>query len=268
MCELFAMSSRLPAAVSFSMHEFARRGGLEAPNRDGWGLGYYRDRAAQALREPGPASESPLAGFLERQEWSGQLLISHLRRARIGPRALCNTQPFERELGGRAHLFAHNGELPSFRELPLSGRFLPMGQTDSEHAFCYLLDQLRPLYDADDAPDVPSRLEVCVRVAAEFRERGVANFLYTDGDALFAHAHVRLDPARDDALVPGLYSLHRSGRDESQPIGGRALEVQTEHPDQEVSLLASVPLTREEWSVVPEGEVLVLRDGMLVSRAG
>ena len=41
MCELFAMSSRVPATVTFSLEEFARHGGLTAPHKDGWGIVYY-----------------------------------------------------------------------------------------------------------------------------------------------------------------------------------------------------------------------------------
>jgi predicted glutamine amidotransferase len=52
-----------------------------------------------------------------------------------------NCQPFVRELGGRVHVFAHNGDLDigALRaKLPLGG-FRPVGDTDSEYAFCALL---------------------------------------------------------------------------------------------------------------------------------
>ncbi len=45
MCELFAMSSRLPAAVTYSLHEFAENGSRRRHNRDGWGIAFARDRA-------------------------------------------------------------------------------------------------------------------------------------------------------------------------------------------------------------------------------
>jgi len=38
MCELFAMSSRHPANVRFSLEEFSRHGGLAGPHKDGWGI--------------------------------------------------------------------------------------------------------------------------------------------------------------------------------------------------------------------------------------
>lgn len=54
-----------------------------------------------------------------------------------GARLLRNSQPFARELGGRIHLFAHNGMLPGIEddELFATRRFHRVGDTDSEQAF-------------------------------------------------------------------------------------------------------------------------------------
>ena len=61
----------------------------------------------------------------------------------MGARVYRNTQPFIRELGGRMHLFAHNGWLPPYlrqgRLRNPSRPFNPVGDTDSEEAFCDLL---------------------------------------------------------------------------------------------------------------------------------
>lgn len=65
MCELFAMCSRVPTSVGFSLQRLARRGGAEGPHRDGWGVAFYAERDALLLREPGAASESGLARYLE-----------------------------------------------------------------------------------------------------------------------------------------------------------------------------------------------------------
>jgi len=42
-----------------------------------------------------------------------RLRFSHIRHATRGGVSLANTQPFVRELGGRTHVFAHNGDLPA-----------------------------------------------------------------------------------------------------------------------------------------------------------
>jgi len=41
MCELFAVSSKVPTNVSFSLEEFSRHGGGTAHHKDGWGLAFY-----------------------------------------------------------------------------------------------------------------------------------------------------------------------------------------------------------------------------------
>jgi hypothetical protein len=121
---------------------------------------------------------------------------------------LGNTQPFLRELGGRVHVFAHNGNLPEI-EQRMEGRwqrFQPIGQTDSEIAFCILLQSLSLLWTDRRLPSVEDRVSIICSVAAEFREIGLANFIYSDGDMLFAHGHRRIQ--HDGAIgPPGLFLL-------------------------------------------------------------
>jgi glutamine amidotransferase len=74
---------------------------------------------------------------------ASSLVVAHIRKANppeIG-RAWANTHPFERELGGNAWVFAHNGKLAGIHGSPTfaTTRFLPVGDTDSESAFCFLL---------------------------------------------------------------------------------------------------------------------------------
>jgi len=68
-------------------------------------------------------------------------VVSHIRQANRGAVALENTHPFTRELWGRNWTFAHNGQLKGYRRLK-TGHFRPVGETDSEYAFCWLLYQL------------------------------------------------------------------------------------------------------------------------------
>ena len=108
-----------------------------------------------------------------------------------GERAYRNTQPFGRELAGRMHTFAHNGWLPGLSEAPRlrSSRFTPIGETDSEHAFCALLDRLQGAWRPGEVPPLQTRMDVVAAFATELSTFGPANFLYSDSDALFAHGH-------------------------------------------------------------------------------
>ena len=146
MCELFAMSSRVETSVSFSLHEFSQHGGKTGIHSDGWGLATYKGKTALVYREPEPAAFSQLLKFIQTPPYKTNCLISHIRRATIGERALRNTQPFVRHLNGRSHVFAHNGELTAIENnITLNGCVLE-GETDSERAFCYVISSLRSLW--------------------------------------------------------------------------------------------------------------------------
>jgi predicted glutamine amidotransferase len=109
MCELFAMSARHPATVNLSLEEFSRHGGLAGPHKDGWGIGWYDQNDFRLVKEIYPAASSACVRFLQTNPFSSSLVISHIRKATLGPVASRNCQPFVRELGGVWHSFAHNG---------------------------------------------------------------------------------------------------------------------------------------------------------------
>jgi hypothetical protein len=146
MCELLALSSSRPVNLTFSLETLAARWGAAGSAHDGWGVAFYQGTDVALFREPAAAADSALVRFLETEGPATHLAISHIRHATQGGESLANTQPFVRELGGRAHVFAHNGDLPgiySCDALAL-GSHRPVGQTDSERAFCVLLERLSP----------------------------------------------------------------------------------------------------------------------------
>lgn len=267
MCELFAMSSRLPTTVGFTLERLARRGGIEGPHRDGWGVAFYDERDVFLLREPRAAAESQLVQYIEQHAPPSQLLVSHIRRATHGEPALRNTQPFIRELGGTTHVFAHNGELAGIKRRRdfLPGRFRPVGDTDSELVFCSLLDRLEGLWQAAEGglPSLEARLKLVAAFAAELRSFGPANFIYADGDALFAHAHKRIQ-ADGEVKPPGLHVLERHCQESGPELGRAGVTLTT--VAQDVCLLASVPLTDESWQALAEGEVIAVMHGRIVTR--
>lgn len=98
-----------------------------------------------------------------------------------GERSYRNTHPFSRELYGREWCFAHNGTI--LRDLPKPRFYTSMGETDSERAFCIIMDRLRDL--GEDA-DLAVISEVIERTAREFSSLGDFNFLMSDGERLYA----------------------------------------------------------------------------------
>ena len=267
MCELFAMSSRYPTTVGFSLETLARRGGHDGPHKDGWGVAYFEDQDVFLLRESSPAAESGLVRFMEKNGPPSNLVLSHIRLATQGEPALRNTQPFQRELGGRAHVFAHNGNMPGIKDKCCleSRRFTPVGDTDSEFAFCCLLERLGKLWDksTNGAPSIDSRLEVVADFAAWLRPLGPFNFVYSDGDALFVHSH-RRNQGDGNVRPPGLHLLVRSCNEQAVDLSQSGIMLAP--LAQELALVASVPLTDEPWEAIAEGEVIALTQGMVWAR--
>jgi len=258
MCELLAMSSREPTRLNFSLSALAAHGAPEGRAHDGWGAAFFEQNDVALFREPRAAGSSPLVNFLEVDGPECTLALSHIRRATRGAVALRNTQPFSRIVGGRAHAFAHNGDLPGIAEaLPLQ-RSRPVGDTDSEHAFCALLETMASLWEGD-APTLAERLERLAEFAARLRTLGPANFLYCDGELLFVHGHRRWNPARGRIEPPGLHLLTRHCGDRDERVQGHGLTVGAGF--QQVTLVASLPLSEHAWRPLEEGELVAIGQG-------
>lgn len=86
MSELFAMSSRLPTTVTFSLDEFSRHGGGTGPHRDGWGIAYYEDGDVRLIKEAEAAADSACVRFIKEHDFESSLVISHIRKATLGVR--------------------------------------------------------------------------------------------------------------------------------------------------------------------------------------
>jgi glutamine amidotransferase len=116
---------------------------------------------------------------------------------------------------------------------------------------------MQPLWQEEVPPSVQMRLTVFCEFVTRMAALGAANFLYSDGDYLFAHAHRR---RHDDGEIraPGLYLLNRVRHEHD--VDGDC------HADRLVTLLASVPLSDEDWQPIPEHTVLVVRNGHVVER--
>jgi glutamine amidotransferase len=267
MCELFAFSGEQPASLRYSIHEFALHSG-GTRNAEGWGVAHYIDGDVRLVKEPGAARDSACLNFIEQHPIRSALVLSHLRHATQGVAAVRNCQPFVRELGGAMHVFAHNGNLDRAALLGLGSAdgFRPVGETDSELAFCVLLERLRPLWrGAGGVPALEQRREVVAAFAQQIRALGPANFIYADGDALFAHGHRRI---QDDGEIrpPGLHVLCRSCKGDGPNFDAQGLRIGPAQHGGAQALVASVPLTADAaWRPLVAGELWVLRAGRLHS---
>lgn len=267
MCELLGLSSNFPATASLSLSQLAEHGGPPASIRDGWGVAYYEGADVRLIKDAGPADNSDWLRFVGQHDLHSDVVMAHIRKATMGTPAYRNTQPFVRELAGRTHSFAHNGWLPGIVEAASlqSRRFAPVGETDSEQAFCGLLDRLAAIWTSPGTiPPLETRLDVIAAFAAEVRGLGPANFLYSDGDALFAHGDRRKNPATGKVTAPGLVFFEHQCSPARAEITTNGLTITG--ADQIICIVASVPLTDEPWHAFSEGEVIAFRAGRIGGR--
>lgn len=247
------MECNVPTDIVFSFSGLALRGGLRGPHSDGWGLALYEGRAVRTFLEPAAAAKSALAEFVRKNPIPTLLAVAHVRRKTRGRVSLENTHPFVRELWGRQWVFAHNGTVRGAKKLEL-GRFTPVGDTDSERAFCMLLGGLDRRFDR--YPRSRRALwEAIAELGAELGVRGSFNFLLGDGDHLYArcatklHYIVRKAPFREATLA-----------DEEVRVDFSSVTT----PNDRVAIVATAPLTRDEvWTAGVPGSMWIFRNGTL-----
>lgn len=259
MCELFAMSSDQPVRLRYRLSEFATHGGGCFANGDGWGVVFTQPRDAYLFKEPSAASDSPLEQLVAGDAPRSRLVMAHVRRATAGEPSLCNTHPFRRTVNGQARHFAHNGNFPALKDHYRGSEVAEncIGDTDSELAFLLLLEQLAKLPGDAATQD---RFDRFTGFCADMRAFGDANFLYTEGETLYVHAHKRRyeeDGVMGPPRAPGLHIRKLDPSERNWRVQGADLSDEGNHR----VLIASVPLDDGPWQDLPEGATLLIEGG-------
>lgn len=259
MCELFAMSSDQPVRLRYRLSEFATHGGGCFANGDGWGVVFTQARDAYLFKEPSAACDSPLEQMVARDAPPSRLVMAHVRRATAGEPSLCNTHPFRRTIAGQVRHFAHNGNFPALKDHYQDSEAAEncVGGTDSELAFLLLLERLARL-PANASTD--DRFVCFTDFCEDMRSFGDANFLYTEGETLYVHAHKRRyeeDGVMGPPRAPGLHIRKLSAAEKNWRVQGADLSNEANHR----VLIASVPLDDGPWQELAQGATLLIERG-------
>lgn len=254
MCQLLGMNCNVPTDVLFSFAGFAERGGRTDHHGDGWGIAFFEDKGLRHFVDHQSAAESPVAELIRHYPIKSRNVISHIRKATQGAVTLENCHPFVRELWGRYWVFAHNGDLRDYAPR-LHGSFHPVGHTDSERAFCWLMQEL-----AKSHADVPSVAELTLtlrELAPQISKHGTFNFLLSNGEALWAHASTNL------------YHVVRQHPFGSATLRDEDLSIdfaQHAAPGDRVAVVVTTPLTSDEaWTPLVPGELKVFVNGAVLA---
>jgi glutamine amidotransferase len=256
MCELLGMECNVPTDIVFSFTGLALRGGKTGPHADGWGLALYEGKYARSFLEPAPACTSVMADFIRRHPMKSLLAVAHVRKKTRGRASLENTHPFKRVMWGRHWVFAHNGTLPRIKKRRLAHE-APLGETDSEHAFCWMLEELRAAFPGGYPKDRRRLWRTIAELGAELGSEGKFNFLLADGRHLFARCGTKLCYIVRQAPF-GRATL----RDAEVAIDFSAVAGARDR----VAVVATEPLTRDEaWQAGTPGTLWVFSAGALVA---
>lgn len=270
MCQLLGMNCNVPTDIGFSFAGFRKRGGLTDHHEDGFGIAFFEkspcphNKNGVGLRlfhDDKPSYSSPIADLINHYPIKAMNVIAHIRKATQGSNCLVNTHPFVREVWGEQWVFAHNGQLSvnfcqNFQQkMQNSAHFYQaVGSTDSEMAFCYLLNELKSTFN--ERPDDTTLFAFLKDKCRELSDYGLFNCLLSNGDWQLAFAGsllfylTRQAPFGEAMLADDELSIDFS-------------QVTSNHD--RVTILVTIPLTSNEaWQQLAVNECLVFRDGAVV----
>lgn len=137
-----------------------------------------------------------------------------------------------------------------------AGKHQPVGDTDSEAAFCWLLNELDRKYPQKPA-DMTAMFRYTGKLCLQLQAFGIVNCLLSDGNYLFAyccntlHWITRRAPFGQARLI-----------DEDIAIDFH----QETTPNDVVTVIATLPLTRDEqWRKMDANSYLLFHDGDCVA---
>lgn len=251
MCELLALHFNQNINPQFSLQGFRQRAKTHS---HGWGLAWFPDGEAQIVKEARSALQSSLFEAVYDGPWvKSKNVISHLRYATHGSHVQQNTHPFMRYYHGKSIVFAHNGVLNNHEILPL-GAYQPAGQTDSEHAFCHLLGEMKKQKLQFDKAEHYLKIQAILQ---NINKLGKFNCIFSDGERMFVF----------HTATPGssLFCTLRQFPFNRLSLADLDVVLNPEDeksPDTRGVAVATAPITRnEDWKMLPKGRMLVFFKG-------
>lgn len=256
MCELLGVSANVAISSRKVFSALAERGGNSGPHKDGWGVTFYegeQGRGCRTFKDTDPCCCSKTSEFVKQQPFPSQLVLAHIRDANRGSVSMENTHPFTRELWGRCWNYAHNGQLDEFEQLD-TGDYHPLGQTDSEQAFCWLLNQMKTTFVTPPS-DTLELMEFAATKAAYLSTLGVFNMLLSDGEYLLAFCATKLSWVTRTAPFASV--------EFTDGVGSQNLAAEYQEQDV-ISLVATQPLTDEPWCQLQKNDYAIFHGGRCI----
>jgi glutamine amidotransferase len=152
-------------------------------------------------------------------------------------------------------VFAHNGKIDSVKKRKLVF-YKPIGETDSEHAFCWILDQIRMKFHSKSVSSKKLHQFTAILIK-DLNQLGTFNVLLSNGLYLYAHCSTHLwwltrkAPFGKASLIDANLQVDFQRHTTSKDI---------------VTVVATQPLTFDEyWNMMDPGELRILRNGVFIN---
>jgi transglutaminase-like putative cysteine protease/predicted glutamine amidotransferase len=226
----------------------------------GWGYGWYpgNEDAATIIKDATAARDSHIIkAMAEWQRFYSTLFICHIRGAAKNI-VQKNIQPFSRSFAGSDWIMLHNGDLENYdKAFPLGNDplFEPIGTTDSEYIFCWLMqkisqEKIRGLGELDK--------QQLHQWFLNFNDYGTGNFMLSDGKYLVVY--------HDKKAFNQLYWCRRTPPYEQTVMESSDVIIDLSGDianKATMMVFANEPLTNEKWEPMKPGEMLVVRRGWI-----
>ncbi|MFN3202749.1 MAG: class II glutamine amidotransferase [Bradymonadia bacterium] len=228
----------------------------------GWGMAWYPsgDNAAMVIKDPTSIGRNAMTQVLtEWRRFSSCTFVAHIIGA-AKRRSQQDTHPFVRAYAGRSWIMTHNGDLTDdyAKGLPLDDGplFHPLGRSDSEHAFCWLLQRIHSVGARNIQEAGFDRLHQWFQ---EINALGTANLVLSDGLDTVVY--------RDRQGFNGLHWIRRTPPHPTAALESRLMSLSLDEPPYESRtsvVFSSEPLSDDEgWAAMGHGQMIATRRGAI-----
>jgi transglutaminase-like putative cysteine protease/predicted glutamine amidotransferase len=228
----------------------------------GWGVAWYPNDSQAAIVQKDPAARGADIQIDALEDWDNYRSSVFFCKAKGAAKGYTHheTQPFSRSFAGHDWLFMHNGDLDKEKLAKLhtdKSRFLePVGKTDSELAFCYLLGKMMET-DARRLGDVP--YDILLGWFEQLDALGSADMCISDG--------VTIAVFYGSKSVRKLYYTRQQPPQQVQHFNSETMQLDlgdSRDSYRTALIVASSPFDAGNWLEMQPRQLLVARRGALV----
>ena len=228
----------------------------------GWGVAWYPNDNQAAIVKKDPVARGTDIQLEALSDWDVFRSTVFFCKAKGAAKGYTHheTQPFSRSFAGHDWIFLHNGDLDKAQLAALhtdKSRFLePVGKTDSELAFCYLLGKVMET-EARKLADVPA--EMMLNWFQQLDALGSADMCISDGQTVACFYGTK--------STRSLYYTRHQPPGQTLSFDSDTIMLDLHDPRdmfRTAFMVSSSPFEGGSWLPMTPGQLLIVRRGSIV----